>query len=247
MWRLVGKGVAGSGYRISDKFPGIPAFLDTAFTCTGACPGPSQAGVGVRINFPGSREISTNAVTARTYFFKGDEFWSQDQGSSSGPSKVSDHFPGLPGTLDAAFQYNRNKAVYFFRGSEYWKYDTKKGRMADGYPKPISQHWGGIPDNLDGVLPDWDIWSNSNNFNSSYFFRGSQYWRLDVHEKTLKVEGDYPKDSEVWFKGGCEVEDDYYDDSFENLPRNPEPEDDPRYEPLDLNSEVFDVNDLVLP
>ena len=92
-------------------------------------------------------------------------------------------------------------------------------------------------------------WSD-NNFNSSYFFRGSQYWRLDVHEKTLKVEGDYPKDSEVWFKGGCEVEDDYYDyydDSFENLPRNPEPEDDPRYQPLDLNSEVFDVNDLVLP
>ena len=247
VWRLVGKGVAGSGYRIAEKFPGIPAFLDTAFTCTGVCPGPSQAGVGFRINFPGAREISTTAYMARTYFFKGNEFWTHDQGSSSGPSKISDYFPGLQDTLDAAFQYNRNKAVYFFRGSEYWKYDTKKGRMADGYPKPISQHWGGVPDNLDGVLPDWDIWSNNNNFNSSYFFRGSQYWRLDVHEKTLKVEDNYPKDSEVWFKGGCEAEDDYYDDSFENIPRNPEPEDDPRYEPLDVNSEISVLTDLVLP
>jgi len=236
MWRLVGKGVADSGNRIADNFPGIPPFLDTAFTCTGGCPD-NQERVGVRF----ARSL------ARMYFFKGLEFWTHNQetGSTHGPSKISDYFPGLPNKLDAAFQFNRNKAVYFFRGSEYWKYDTRKGKMADGYPKLISQHWNGVPDNLDGVLPDWDIWTDSIWSNSSYFFRGSEYWRLDVDKEKVSVKEDYPKNSSIWFEGGCQVKDYDYDEDL--FPKFSEPEEDPRYEPLGVNTVTSIIKDLVLP
>merc|ERR1711936_1031226 len=163
---------------------------------------------------------------ARMYFLKGPEFWTHNQetGSTHGPSKISDYFPGLPNKLDAAFQFNHNKAVYFFRSSE---------------------HWNGIPDNLDGVLPDWDIWTDSIWSNSSYFFRGSEYWRLDVDKEKVSVKEDYPKNSSIWFEGGCQVKDYDYDEDL--FPKFFEQDEDPRYEPLGVNTVTSIIKDLVLP
>ncbi|MEM7153276.1 MAG: hemopexin repeat-containing protein [Myxococcota bacterium] len=83
--------------------------------------------------------------------------------------------------VDAALCWSRGR-TYFFKGSRYWRYDLNNDHTDWNYPKSISRHWPGLPDDLDAAI-DWDN-------GKTYFFKGSQYWRWTKDEG---LDSGYPK------------------------------------------------------
>ena len=48
-------------------------------------------------------------------------------------------------------EMNGQKRTYAFKGAYYWRL-TSSG-VEKGYPRLIRDMWGGVPDNLDAILP----------------------------------------------------------------------------------------------
>ncbi|XP_066474893.1 stromelysin-1-like [Tiliqua scincoides] len=66
----------------------------------------------------------------RTYYFTSDRYWSFDETSRTldkKPKKITDDFPGVEGTVDAAFQYKG--LFYFFSGTNQYEFDPKGKRV----------------------------------------------------------------------------------------------------------------------
>ena len=66
--------------------------------------------------------------------------------------------------------------------------------MDAGYPRPISDGFPGIPDNLDAAIQ----WARNGNF---YFFKGSHYWRYDFRHGRSNppvLSSGYPKSINLW-------------------------------------------------
>ncbi len=103
------------------------------------------------------------------YFFKGDNYWKfhgLENKLISGPTSISQYWPGIPISVGAAFNTIGVPAAYFFKGNLYWKYDSDKS-LADGYPKLIAGNWGGAPSDIDSVFEyDSDV----------YFIKGGKYY-----------------------------------------------------------------------
>ena len=59
-----------------------------------------------------------------------------------------------------------------------------------GYPKPISHGFQGIPNNVDTAF----VWSGNDKI---YFFKGANYWRFDP-EHSPPVKGSYPRPIINW-------------------------------------------------
>jgi len=74
-----------------------------------------------------------------------------------------------------------------FSGDYYWKL-TDDG-LAQGYPKPISGTWSGLPGNVDAAF----TYKNG----KTYFFKDKKYWR---YTGTTMDDG-YPKDIADGFAG----------------------------------------------
>ncbi len=51
---------------------------------------------------------------------------------------------GIPGGIDAAFQYVDGK-TYFFKGKYFWQFDDTRMTVADARPKRIGTHWMKCP------------------------------------------------------------------------------------------------------
>jgi len=81
----------------------------------------------------------------------------------------------------------KDNVTYAFKGRNYWK--LTETSIADGYPRPISKDWDGLPSNLDAAL----TWTNGR----TYFFKGSMYWRFT----NGRMDRDYPKSMHVGFGG----------------------------------------------
>lgn len=119
----------------------------------------------------------------------------------SKPLPITDPELNLPAELanmDAAFQWGRNNKVYFFKGDKYWRYDPDRKNVDIGYPKPITEGWRHIPNNLDAALQ----WQNG----KTYFFKGLEYFAIDDYTLEIpKVDPPYPrKISTYWM--GCSPE-----------------------------------------
>jgi len=89
--------------------------------------------------------------------------------------------------VDAIVTLN-SRDTYVFVGTKYWK--LGESSIEPGYPRLISEEWGGLPSNIDAAF----TWENG----KTYFFKGSQYWRLS--EAGLLDRG-YPKDMKEGFQG----------------------------------------------
>jgi matrix metalloproteinase-14 (membrane-inserted) len=135
-----------------------------------------------------------------TYLFQGNQIgrYTNEELEPGYPRPISEEFQGLDvSNLDAALLWPRNKHLYLFKEELYWKLDVDKMRVADSYPKRISEHWLGVPDGLDAAL----AWSNG----KTYFFKGTEYYRFD--DTTLTVDADprlpFPRPIAKWWLG-CE-------------------------------------------
>jgi hypothetical protein len=83
---------------------------------------------------------------------------------------------------------------YFFRGGLYSRVDAGDRVMDSGYPRSISSNWGNWPDSwgndgIDAALK----WDDA----TAYFFRGSQYVKVDIASKT--VLNGYPKTTSTFW------------------------------------------------
>ncbi|GBM80819.1 Matrix metalloproteinase-16 [Araneus ventricosus] len=92
-------------------------------------------------------------------------------------------------TIDAVTT-TEDRRTYLFKGDYYWELiGLQVTRIADGYPRKISEDWGGLPGNLDAAL----TWANGNTF----FFKENEYWSFI----NKKMDSGYPKEISVGFEG----------------------------------------------
>uniref|UniRef100_A0A8C3UUC8 Matrix metallopeptidase 14 n=1 Tax=Catharus ustulatus TaxID=91951 RepID=A0A8C3UUC8_CATUS len=103
------------------------------------------------------------------------------------PLPIAHFWPGLPPSIDAAYERSDGKFV-FFKGPRHWVFE--EGALAPGYPRPLAELGRGVPaDRLDAAL----FWVPSGN---TYLFRGDKYFRLN--EAQGSVDPEYPKSVELW-------------------------------------------------
>lgn len=91
---------------------------------------------------------------------------------------------------DAALWSEPNQRIYFFKRGEYYRINPNNGWKPDnGYPKPIAGNWPGMPSSFTNGI-DAALWSQTNQ--KIYFFKGSQYVRIDP-SNSWQVDSGYPK------------------------------------------------------
>ena len=117
------------------------------------------------------------------YFFNGNQYSRYDVGTA----KIGDGYPltisgnfanGWPqswSSIDAAANIGAEK-VYFFKGNQYLRYDTKSGKVDNGYPLAIQ---GNFCNNWPSGWANVDAAVNLENGNI-YFFRGRDYIRYNI-------------------------------------------------------------------
>ncbi len=136
-----------------------------------------------------------NPTTMKAYFFKDDQYLRRDvkagQTDSGYPRKISASWPGVAslGKLDTAFLRPGTNDVYFFKGDQYLKYNLATSKPYDGYPKKISDKWGGMTGNFGSNLNA--AVTSPTDPNKVYFFKGTEYVRYDL--STSKVDPGYPQ------------------------------------------------------
>ncbi|EDS44790.1 matrix metalloproteinase-26 [Culex quinquefasciatus] len=103
-------------------------------------------------------------VFGKIYAFAGDYFYDLSDEDPEG-QLISSKWPGLPGGIDAAFQFGNGRS-YFFKGDKYYRF--KGSRMERAPLRTIAKGFPGFPSNVDAVMVDGD--------GDIYAFKGSEYW-----------------------------------------------------------------------
>ncbi|KAK3699803.1 hypothetical protein QZH41_008264, partial [Actinostola sp. cb2023] len=135
------------------------------------------------------QSIESSFNSGRTYIFKDSIYWKYDDLQNrvewpGYPRKLNSGWHGFPDgtTIDELFIWRHNFKLYFFKGKDYYLYDESSyaDKVHGAYPKPISQGWPGVPDNIDAALST-DYWT-------SYFFKGDLCYIYDnYYDKVVKV------------------------------------------------------------
>lgn len=99
-WKLIHQGLLDAEYPkpISQKWPGLPSNIDTAFT--------DKSGKFI-------------------FFFKGSQYWKFEGETlvEGYPKEIRSDFHGIPNDLQAALVWNGNGYLYLFKG-RYPQYST---------------------------------------------------------------------------------------------------------------------------
>lgn len=130
-----------------------------------------------------------------------------NKGKTTSAELTKNKFGRLPNNLDAAFTWNYDEKTYFFKGKYVYKFDSKRMKIADGFPKSISLVFTGIPNNIDAVFS----WDKDNN---TYFFKDKFLYKYDSEKK--RVANGYPRLITARFPGAPVKIDAVYHDTNEN-------------------------------
>src|SRR3712207_206085 len=98
--------------------------------------------------------------------------------------------------LDAALMHDGNGKVYLFKGTDYIRFSSVAAGVDAGYPRKIADGWHGLPAEFQERI-DAAVWRLSDG--KIYFFRGSQYVRIDPATNT--VEAGYPSEIAAGLSG----------------------------------------------
>ena len=118
----------------------------------------------------------------------------QKRYSGSNEQSAPSNWKGVPATfgegIDAALWNGKSDRIYMFRGSEFLRIDPAANWSVEPqYVKPIKGNWPGFPEEFEENL-DAAFWSDTNN--KVYFFKGSEYLRVDPNNG-WNVDANYPK------------------------------------------------------
>uniref|UniRef100_A0A673IKN4 Matrix metalloproteinase-9 n=1 Tax=Sinocyclocheilus rhinocerous TaxID=307959 RepID=A0A673IKN4_9TELE len=117
-WKISKKGERKGPFLISEKWPALPAVINTAFE---------------------------DQLTKKIYFFAEKQFWVYTGNEVFGPRKIEKL--GLPSNLDrveGALQKGKGK-VLLFNGENFWRLDSKAQMIDGGYPRFTDSVFGGVP------------------------------------------------------------------------------------------------------
>uniref|UniRef100_A0A672PY40 Matrix metalloproteinase-9 n=1 Tax=Sinocyclocheilus grahami TaxID=75366 RepID=A0A672PY40_SINGR len=117
-WKISKKGENKGPFLISEKWPALPAVINTAFE---------------------------DQLTKKIYFFAEKQFWVYTGNEVFGPRKIEKL--GLPSILDrveGAMQRGKGK-VLLFNGENFWRLDSKAQMIDRGYPQFTDSVFGGVP------------------------------------------------------------------------------------------------------
>ncbi|KAM8864717.1 matrix metalloproteinase-9 isoform 2-T2 [Spinachia spinachia] len=112
-------------FSISERWPALPAVVDSAFE---------------------------NILARKLYFFSGNRFWVYSGKSVLGPRSIEKL--GLPNTIqkvEGALQRGKGK-VLLFSGDNYWRLDVKAQKIDKGYPRYTDIVFGGVPNDAHDVF-----------------------------------------------------------------------------------------------
>lgn len=126
-WKMSSRsdGTLQGPFSISEKWPALPAVIDSAFE---------------------------NILNRKLYFFSGNRFWVYTGKSVLGPRSIEKL--GLPNTIqkvEGALQRGRGK-VLLFSGENYWRLDVKAQKIDKGYPRYTDAVFGGVPNDAHDVF-----------------------------------------------------------------------------------------------
>ncbi|XP_018602440.1 matrix metalloproteinase-9 [Scleropages formosus] len=130
-------------------------------------------------------------IKGELHLFKDGQYWrmsSERDGDIQGPYRISERWPALPDTIDAAFEDLLTKKIYFFSGRRFWVYtgpNVLGPRSLEklGFKSNVERIEGALPRTKGKVL----------------LFSGENYWRLDV--KAQLVDRGYPRYIDLAFGG----------------------------------------------
>ncbi|XP_053312736.1 hemopexin [Spea bombifrons] len=114
------------------------------------------------------------------HYFRDSFVWTGFRGKAQ---YINETWPGLTGPVDAAFRIHNkeqpqlHQRTYVFKGSRVWSFF--EGRPVSGYPRPISQEFPGVPDNLDAAV---ECHSGECKTDSVIFFKGGKVYIYSPHE-----------------------------------------------------------------
>ncbi|WP_437992305.1 hemopexin repeat-containing protein [Sorangium sp. So ce145] len=109
--------------------------------------------------------------------------WANGGVLSSGDIRGLQAYYGHPNAASmriAAVNLGEDK-FYFFRGALYSRVDADDLKMDDHYPRNIASNWGNWPSSWSGGIDAAIRWNSS----TAYFFRDSQYVRIDIASKSV--------------------------------------------------------------
>ncbi|KAM9319628.1 hemopexin [Gastrophryne carolinensis] len=114
------------------------------------------------------------------HYFRGEFTWMGFQGPTR---RINETWEGLTGPIDAAFRKNNpnqpleHHRIYLFQGSRVWSY--LEGQLVSGYPRPISEEFPGIPDELDAAV---ECHKGECREDSVIFFKGGRVYIYSFQE-----------------------------------------------------------------
>ncbi|TRY85480.1 hypothetical protein DNTS_015643 [Danionella cerebrum] len=128
-------------------------------------------------------------IQKELHFFKDGHYWKIPlKGERTGPFLISEKWPVLPATINAAFEDQLTKKIYFFSDKQFWVYS---GTEVHG-PRKIEKL--GLPSNMGRVEG-----AVQRGKSKVLLFSGENYWRFDV--KTQLIDSGYPRITESVFGG----------------------------------------------
>ncbi|XP_032899812.1 matrix metalloproteinase-17 [Amblyraja radiata] len=159
-----------------------------------ASPGPRPTAP-VRGDLPDRCNTDFDAVAqirGEAFFFKGKYFWRLTRDRhlvSLQPAEIRRFWRGLPanmGGVDSVYERTTDHKIVFFKGERYWLF--KDNNVEEGYPRFIAD-FGLSVKNVDVAFV-------SPHNDTTYLFKGNQYWRYDDHWR--KMDPAYPKPTTLW-------------------------------------------------
>ncbi|KAL1020821.1 hypothetical protein UPYG_G00005160 [Umbra pygmaea] len=126
-WKLSSKNKGGlkGAFSMSERWPALPAVIDTAFE---------------------------DSATKNIYFFSGTKFWVYTGKSVLGPRSIEKL--GLPSSVnkvEGSLQRGNGK-VLLFSGENFWRLDVKRQTIDKGYPQFTDVVFGGVPNDAHDVF-----------------------------------------------------------------------------------------------
>jgi len=121
--------------------------------------------------------------------------WQADANSPQTGSVIFNSFSQKSVNVSAALWSGTNQKIYLFKGpvsttpARYTRIDAATMTVDPDYPKDIKDNWPGLPSSFnDGI--DAALWNN--NSSKIYFFKDSEYLRIDPNNG-WNVDPGYPK------------------------------------------------------
>ncbi|KAI7797823.1 matrix metalloproteinase-9 [Triplophysa rosa] len=117
-WKITKAGERKGPFLISEKWPALPAVINTAFE---------------------------DHLTKKLYFFADKQFWVYTGKDVFGPRKIEKlSLPSSLERVEGAVQRGKGK-VLLFSGENFWRLDVKAQMIDAGYPRVTELAFGGVP------------------------------------------------------------------------------------------------------